>query len=51
MDVKSAFLNRELIDNVYIGQPNNYEVDGKENLVCKLKKAIYGLKQKQVYGT
>jgi ATP-binding cassette subfamily B (MDR/TAP) protein 1 len=44
MDVKSAFLNRELIDNVYMVQPNNYEVDGKENLVCKLKKATYGLK-------
>jgi hypothetical protein len=52
MDMKSTFLNGELIDKVYMVQLNNYEVNGKENLICKLKKAIYGLKQKQrVYGT
>jgi hypothetical protein len=47
MDMKSTFLNGELIDKVYMVQLNNYEVDGRENLICKLKKAIYGLKQKQ----
>eukprot|EP00253_Pinus_taeda_P003233 PITA_03233 len=45
MDVKSAFLNGVLMEDVYIEQPLGYEKKGEEHKVCKLKKALYGLKQ------
>ena len=45
MDVVSAFLNGELKEEIYMKQPPGYVQLGKENLVCKLIKSIYGLKQ------
>ena len=45
MDVKSAFLNGMLMEEVYIEQPLGYEKKGQEHKVCRLKKALYGLKQ------
>jgi hypothetical protein len=44
MDVKSAFLNGDFIENMYMKQLEGYEVAFKTNLVCKFKKSIYGLK-------
>ena len=45
MDVVSAFLNGELTEEIYMKQPPGYVQSGKEELVCKLRKSIYGLKQ------
>ena len=45
MDVIMAFLNSNLEETVYIRQPEGYEVPRKEHLVCKLNRALYGLKQ------
>src|SRR5258708_39825540 len=45
MDIKCAYLNGVLDEEVYMCQPNGYEAPGKETWVWKLKKALYGLKQ------
>jgi len=45
MDVKTAFLNGDLDEKVYMDQPEGFMTTGKEKLVCKLKKSIYKLKQ------
>lgn len=43
-DVKSAFLNGTLEEEVYVSQPQGFVVSN-ENKVYRLKKALYGLKQ------
>jgi hypothetical protein len=45
MDVKTAFLNVDLLENVYIAQPKGFAVKGKEHMRYHLRKSIYGLKQ------
>jgi len=45
MDVKSAFLNGDLEQEVYIELPQGHIVKVEENKVLRLKKALYGLKQ------
>lgn len=45
LDVKSAFLNGELEEDVYVAQPEGFIVKDKEHLVLKLRKALYGLRQ------
>ena len=44
MDVKTAFLNGNLDENVYMAQPKDFVVKEKERMGCRLKKSIYGLK-------
>ena len=45
MDVKTAFLNGDLREEIYVEQPEGYVIQGQENKVCKLRKSLYGLKQ------
>ncbi|GKA47240.1 ribonuclease H-like domain-containing protein [Tanacetum coccineum] len=45
MDVKTAFLNGILREEVYVSQPDGFVDQDNLNLVYKLKKALYGLKQ------
>ncbi|WVZ50199.1 hypothetical protein U9M48_001476 [Paspalum notatum var. saurae] len=45
MDVKSAFLNGDLAEDVYVQQPPGFLVGDNENKVLKLRKALYGLHQ------
>ena len=51
MDVKSEFLNGYLEEEVYVEQPQVYEVPGQEHKVYRLKNELYGLKQAPELGT
>ena len=44
MDVNTSFLNGMIGEEVYIEQPQGFEVEDKVAHVCKLKKDLYGLK-------
>lgn len=45
LDVKTTFLNGDIKEQVYVMQPEGYVKEGQENLVYRLFKAIYGLRQ------
>jgi SOS response regulatory protein OraA/RecX len=45
MDVKTTFLNGAIKEEVYIEQPQGFEVHSRDTHVCRLKKVLYGLKQ------
>ena len=45
MNVKTAFLNGDLDEEIYLDQPEGFVVQGQESKVCKLRKSLYGLKQ------
>jgi hypothetical protein len=45
MDVKKTFLNGAIEEEVYIEQPQGFEVKDRNTHVYKLKKDLYGLKQ------
>jgi ATP-binding cassette subfamily B (MDR/TAP) protein 1 len=44
LDVKTAFLHGELEGEIYLDQPEGFIMPRKEDLVCKLKRSLYGLK-------
>nr|GFB57890.1 zinc finger, CCHC-type [Tanacetum cinerariifolium] len=45
MDIKTAFLNGDLDEEMYMKQPKGFVMPGNEHNVCKLVKSLYGLKQ------
>ena len=45
MDVKTAFLNGNLEESIYMAQPEGFIEHDHEQRICKLKRSIYGLKQ------
>jgi hypothetical protein len=45
MDVNKTLLHGDLEEEIYMKQPKYYAVKGKKELVCKMKKSLYGLKK------
>uniref|UniRef100_A0A2N9FA25 Integrase catalytic domain-containing protein n=1 Tax=Fagus sylvatica TaxID=28930 RepID=A0A2N9FA25_FAGSY len=45
LDVKTAFFHGNLEEEIFMVQPEGFKQPGTENLVCRLKKSLYGLKQ------
>jgi hypothetical protein len=45
MNVKSMFLNDDLKEEVYVHQPSEFTIPGKEGKVLRLRKALYDLRQ------
>ena len=45
LDVKTIFLHGDFDEEIYMTQPMRFKTARKENIVCKLKKSLYGLKQ------
>jgi len=45
MDVKTAFLNGDIEETIYMIQPENFVLGNSKSMVFKLNKSIYGLKQ------
>jgi hypothetical protein len=44
MDVKTAFLDEVIEEEVCIEQLEGFEVEGRDTHVCRLRRALYGLK-------
>ena len=51
MDVKTAFLNGDLNETIFMAQLEGFAIKGKEHMGCKLEKSIYGLSKRPDYGT
>jgi hypothetical protein len=45
MDVRTTFLNGEIEEEVYFEQPDGFVIHEKQSHVCRLKMALYGIKQ------
>jgi len=45
MDVKTAFLNGDLEEEIFMKQPDGFKDKDRPDMVCKLRKSLYGLKQ------
>jgi len=43
MDVKTTFLHANLEEEIYMKQPDNFLIEGKEDCVSRLRKSLYGL--------
>ncbi|KAL0416370.1 UNVERIFIED_CONTAM: Transposon Ty2-B Gag-Pol polyprotein [Sesamum latifolium] len=51
MDVKTAFLNGFVEEEIFMDQPEGFTTVGEEQKVCRLRRSIYGLKQLPEAGT
>jgi len=45
LDVKTTFLYGDLNKTIFMTQLTRFKTAGNENILCKLKKSLYGLKQ------
>lgn len=45
LDVKTVFLHGELEEEIYMTQPEGFQIHGKDDQVWRLKESLYGLKQ------
>jgi hypothetical protein len=45
LDVKTSFLHGDFEEEIYMQQPQGYEVKGKKEFLCRLKKSLYGPKK------
>jgi len=45
LDMKNAFLHDDLDEEIFMPQPKRFKTERKENMVCKLEKSFYALKQ------
>ena len=45
MDVHTAFLHSDIDEDLYMKQPGGFVIPGKEHLICKFNRSLYGLKQ------
>jgi len=45
LDMKTTFLHSDIEEEIYMSPPTGFKTAGKENMICKLKKSLYGLKQ------
>ena len=45
LDVKTTFLHSDFEEKIYMSQPMGFKTAGKDNMICKLKKSLYELKQ------
>ena len=48
--MKTTFLHGDMEEEIYMKQPKGFAVKGKKELVCRLKKSLYGLKHHQGCG-
>ena len=51
LDVKTAFLHGDLEEDLYMIQSEGFIAQGQKNLVCKLRKSLYGLNKLLDSGT